>query len=117
MIITEYTDLDQLGVIRDRAAAHAEYGLGGTATACAEDVPILLAALDVVLRKHDLSGWSRRKVACAKHGWFQKKCPDCKTVEYVACLSCKDEDGNPARAEDCAYRREMSDAIEAAKRA
>lgn len=107
MTTTEITDLPGLGAIRDRAA-----------TALAEDVPGLLAAIDFVLGRHS-EGYFQSITRCIRHASLRLPPPDCENcqvVEYTSCAVCQDKERDrPARFADCEYRTAMSEAIFAAR--
>jgi hypothetical protein len=76
--------------------------------------PSLLAAVEAVLAFHALTGYHRHTEACPNHYASmhgRKECPDCKVVEWTGCDTCKDEFGNPARAEDCKTRQAIASAL------
>lgn len=66
-----------------------------------------MAALDKVLELHAPTATTRYTEACARHyaSMFGRlECPDCRKVERTGCQTCRDENGNPARPEDCKER-------------
>lgn len=72
-----------------------------------------LGALEKVLELHAVTGYHWHLEPCAKHGRgvpsdVARECPDCRVIEYAACETCRDDEGNPARPEDCKVRQVIS---------
>jgi hypothetical protein len=64
-------------------------------------------AVLAVLRRHALTALHRHTEPCDRHRYRiagRGACPDCRTVEWTGCETCRDEYGNPARPEDCRER-------------
>jgi hypothetical protein len=75
------------------------------------DVPPLLAAVEAVLALHPLTGYVWRVEPCIQHLSFDttpsehRACPDCVVIHRDGCCArCRDEEGDPARPEDCKER-------------
>lgn len=84
----------------------------------AKDVPRLLAALEAVLAEHAPAAYVACTEPCTAHlsdinG--RRDCPDCRKVERTGCRRCRDENGNPARPEDCRERAIITRALLAAR--
>ena len=80
----------------------------------ADDTPRLLAALDAVLEMHALTATARYTEPCAKHLYIvipRRDCPRCVKVERAGCQRCRDENGHPAKPEDCAERNAILRAL------
>jgi hypothetical protein len=80
----------------------------------ARDVPVLLAAVDAVLEMHAPTACVAYTEACTAHlfrisAW--RTCRDCVRIERPGCQRCRDENGNPARPEDCAERNAILTAM------
>jgi hypothetical protein len=65
------------------------------------------AALGTLLSVHALTAFTRYTQACPAHLMYRNGydgCPDCITVERNGCDRCRDENGRPAKPEDCEPR-------------
>jgi hypothetical protein len=74
----------------------------------------VLAAVDAVLEMHALTATARYAEPCAAHQFRilpRRTCPDCVRVERMGCQRCRDENGNPAKPEDCAERNAILAAL------
>lgn len=97
---------ERIGKIRDRVS-HV--------VALASPSPALLranegayAALETLLAVHAPTAYTRYTEPCAAHLWdvlARRNCPDCVKVERNGCDKCRDENGNPAKPEDCEVRK------------
>jgi hypothetical protein len=80
-----------------------------------DDSRVLLAAVEAALAVHALTGYHRHTEPCYEHRDYGRArsagCPDCKVFEWTGCDTCKDEFGNPARAEDCKTRQAIASAL------
>jgi hypothetical protein len=95
----------ELKKIRDRAAL--AYASPKRMAESGADVPRLLYAVEVVLELHAQTALHRHTEACPQHYasmFGRRECPDCLVVEWTGCQRCRDENGNPAKPEDCAER-------------
>ena len=81
----------------------------------ARDVPRLLAAVEAALEVHALTAFHRHTEPCDRHRYRgiadRSRCPDCKVIEWTGCETCRDEYGNPAKAEDCKTRQAITRAL------
>lgn len=79
------------------------------------DAHILGEALEEVLKLHSLTARHQHTEPCGKHRYRglrdRANCRDCRVVEWTGCETCRDELGNPARAEDCRERETASRAL------
>jgi hypothetical protein len=80
-----------------------------------DGMPLLLGALKAVLKLHTLTGYVCRMERCPQHrsfgwGWdVCRACPNCVLIEREGCCDrCRDENGDPARAEECKERQAIS---------
>lgn len=66
-----------------------------------------MRAVEAVLEMHAQTAFARYAEPCAKHLYIvipRRACPDCVKVERLGCQRCRDENGHPAKPEDCAER-------------
>ncbi len=90
-----------------------EYCADGTfsnfyVTMRAAAAPRLLAAIDAVLGMHAQTAYTAYIEPCTAHlGDIpgQRGCPDCRPVQRTGCRRCRDENGHPARPEECGERQ------------
>jgi hypothetical protein len=71
-------------------------------------------ALLGVLRMHSLTAYHRHVEYCAAHRGTltgHPDCPDCREVEWYGCDRCRDENGDPARPEDCRERQTITSVL------
>jgi hypothetical protein len=79
------------------------------------DAARAVGALKAVLKLHTLTGYVCRMERCPQHrsfgwGWdVCRACPNCVLIEREGCCDrCRDENGDPARAEECKERQAIS---------
>lgn len=69
------------------------------------------AGADAMLELHQQGAYTAYTESCAAHlGDIlgQRECPDCRKIERTGCARCRDENGHPARPEDCRERQAIS---------
>jgi hypothetical protein len=100
-----------LAEIRERhQRVHHGRGTVGSLLAVTEarnDVPRLLYAVETVLLLHAQTAHVAYTEPCAAHQFRRigrLACRDCRKVERTGCQRCRDENGNPAKPEDCPER-------------
>jgi hypothetical protein len=96
-----------LAGIRGRADDLGRFAEVGDIRDSANDVPGLLYAAETVLELHAQTAFARYTEACSNHLYTilpRRTCPDCRRVERLGCQRCRDENGNPAKPEDCFER-------------
>jgi hypothetical protein len=74
----------------------------------------LLAAVDAVLEMHAQTAFARYTEPCARHLYVilpRRDCRNCVKVERAGCQRCRDENGHPAKPEDCAERNAIFRAL------
>jgi hypothetical protein len=72
------------------------------------------AALEALLAAHAPTAFARYCEPCPEHRYSiaaRRACPDCVKVERNGCETCRDEDGNPAKPEDCEVRKIIADSL------
>jgi hypothetical protein len=105
--------LDQ---IRERGYRNGATGatlLAGLSDAAAVDVPLLLAAIETVLKLHQPHPvkWTN---PCGKHWDFAgdySACTDCEHIAYIACTRCRNTEDEPARFGHCEVRETVRAAL------
>jgi hypothetical protein len=98
--------------IRDRDAI--AYASPRSMAESGADVPRLLYAVETVLELHAQTAYVAYTEACSNHLYTilpRRTCPDCRRVERLGCQRCRDENGNPAKPEDCAERNAILAAL------
>jgi hypothetical protein len=101
---------------RDRRVQGGRGTVGGllAVTEARNDVPRLLYAVEVVLLLHAQTAFARYTEPCTAHLFRmlpRRTCPECVRVERAGCQRCRDENGNPAKPEDCAERNAILAAL------
>ncbi|HMH92366.1 MAG TPA: hypothetical protein VK586_14930 [Streptosporangiaceae bacterium] len=94
---------------RDQRVWDGRGNVGGllAITEARDDTPRLLAAVGAVLEMHAPTRYVAYTEACSNHLFTilpRRTCPDCVRVERLGCQRCRDENGNPAKPEDCFER-------------
>jgi len=78
-----------------------------------QDVPLLLAAIEAVLKLHQPHPvkWTN---PCGKHWDFAgdySACTDCEHIAYIACTRCRNTEDEPARFGHCEVRETVRAAL------
>ena len=73
-----------------------------------------MRAVEAVLEMHAQTAFARYAEPCARHLYVilpRRDCWNCVKVERAGCQRCRDENGHPAKPEDCAERNAVLGAL------